>query len=479
MSEFAFLIRRIRELQNEVERTNNALANLNARHERMFRYGKVKDVDPEKHRYRQIIDVDGDDKDVLSDWIPYSQIAGTRKHHTPPSEGQQMLMISVDGDHTISFGVPLTWHEKNPSPSQKGDEDVDLRGKSRWTQRDASIVRQVDGLSVSHTKQSHSLTVHKDPENKEEGKDEEVSDEKPWKGNRAKKKHTRTINKDAGYALAINDGDDEKEHKVTMHPDNAYEVSTHKGKHSLTIKSSGIKAKTEGSYEREAQSHIKDKASQIQHEGPTDVQGTLNVSQLATFGQNLQVGGLGSFMGGLSTGALEVATDEDGGLVEAEFAFIAGGGSFTVDALADGGRCAAAHGLDVSTGGASDHGIGAGAFRAVGPNEVLAGPTTGADAVPSFRAIVGADLPSPQDSALGGVKSASAALNQFMTGVNTSGEPTFAQPAFSNLSGGASVTQLPALNTLGNYADDSAAASGGVAVGALYRTGSTIKTRIA
>lgn len=32
---------------------------------------------------------------------------------------------------------------------------------------------------------------------------------------------------------------------------------------------------------------------------------------------------------------------------------------------------------------------------------------------------------------------------------------------------------------LGNYADDAAAATGGVAVGALYRTGSIIKVRVA
>ena len=35
------------------------------------------------------------------------------------------------------------------------------------------------------------------------------------------------------------------------------------------------------------------------------------------------------------------------------------------------------------------------------------------------------------------------------------------------------------LNTLADAADDSAAATAGVAVGGLYRTGSTLKTRIA
>lgn len=34
-------------------------------------------------------------------------------------------------------------------------------------------------------------------------------------------------------------------------------------------------------------------------------------------------------------------------------------------------------------------------------------------------------------------------------------------------------------SALGNYADDAAAAVGGVAVGALYRTGSILKVRVA
>ncbi len=74
-------------------------------------------------------------------------------------------------------------------------------------------------------------------------------------------------------------------------------------------------------------------------------------------------------------------------------------------------------------------------------NTVFAAPN-GSSGTPSFRALVGADLPAPAASSLGGVESASAPANQFMTGISTGGAPTFAQPSFSNLSGAPSGAQL-------------------------------------
>ncbi len=77
-------------------------------------------------------------------------------------------------------------------------------------------------------------------------------------------------------------------------------------------------------------------------------------------------------------------------------------------------------------------------------NSVLAGPTSGAAAAPTFRALVGDDLPNPSSTKKGGVISSAAPTNQFATGVNTSGVVTYAQPAFSNLSGQASSAQIAA-----------------------------------
>jgi hypothetical protein len=56
----------------------------------------------------------------------------------------------------------------------------------------------------------------------------------------------------------------------------------------------------------------------------------------------------------------------------------------------------------------------------------------------------GARLPAPTSTVLGGVKSSSAASNQFTIGVDTTGAVTYAQPGFSNLSGTFTAAQGPA-----------------------------------
>jgi hypothetical protein len=53
----------------------------------------------------------------------------------------------------------------------------------------------------------------------------------------------------------------------------------------------------------------------------------------------------------------------------------------------------------------------------------------------------------PTATVLGGVLSSTAGTNQFMTGITTSGVPTYVQPSFGNLSGSASISQLPVATT--------------------------------
>ena len=63
---------------------------------------------------------------------------------------------------------------------------------------------------------------------------------------------------------------------------------------------------------------------------------------------------------------------------------------------------------------------------------------------PACRAIIGADLPFPGASSLGGAFSLAAASNQFLTGLGTDGNFTRAQPSFANISGSWSCAQAPA-----------------------------------
>lgn len=78
-------------------------------------------------------------------------------------------------------------------------------------------------------------------------------------------------------------------------------------------------------------------------------------------------------------------------------------------------------------------------------NAVFAGPTSGVPAAPTFRALVGADLPNPSAATLGGIESFASVAHQWINSISTSGVPSASQPAFSDVSGSAACAQLPAL----------------------------------
>ncbi len=62
------------------------------------------------------------------------------------------------------------------------------------------------------------------------------------------------------------------------------------------------------------------------------------------------------------------------------------------------------------------------------PNLIMAGPASGNAAAPSFRSLVGADLPTPTAGTLGGVESSSCANGQFLSQISTAGVPSCTTP---------------------------------------------------
>ncbi len=56
-------------------------------------------------------------------------------------------------------------------------------------------------------------------------------------------------------------------------------------------------------------------------------------------------------------------------------------------------------------------------------NLFMAGPASGSAAVPTFRALIGADLPTPAASTLGGIKSVTCSTGQFLSQISTAGAP--------------------------------------------------------
>lgn len=74
-------------------------------------------------------------------------------------------------------------------------------------------------------------------------------------------------------------------------------------------------------------------------------------------------------------------------------------------------------------------------------NTIYAGPVSGASAIPTFRGLVGADLPNPSTTTLGGIQAVNAVASNWVRSISTSGVPALAQPSFSDISGTAAATQ--------------------------------------
>lgn len=105
-------------------------------------HGTVAEVDAAKGRVRLKHGAATEGGDMLSPWVPYSQVGGALKVHSPPSVGQQFSLISPAGDPQQGFAVPLAFTDKNASPSTAGNENVVTFG-------DATIKLTGGGLEIS------------------------------------------------------------------------------------------------------------------------------------------------------------------------------------------------------------------------------------------------------------------------------------------------------------------------------------------
>lgn len=100
------------------------VAEMERRFSGMMRHGTVAEVDTKNHRVRLDFGKDDAGGKFLSPWVPYAQIAGALKVHTPPTVGQQYTSLSPNGDWRQAVALPMTWSDQNASPSQNGDENV-------------------------------------------------------------------------------------------------------------------------------------------------------------------------------------------------------------------------------------------------------------------------------------------------------------------------------------------------------------------
>lgn len=118
------------------------MIDLERRFDNSARHGVVSDVDAEKHLVR--LKIGGtDDEPMKSAWVPYGQIAGAMKVHSPPSLGQNMTLMCPTGDFRQAIAMPFTWNNDNPSPSTKKDEHVLTFGSVKITLKSDSMTLAV------------------------------------------------------------------------------------------------------------------------------------------------------------------------------------------------------------------------------------------------------------------------------------------------------------------------------------------------
>lgn len=133
MKEIADLFRRVADLEKRLAGT--------------IRHGPVEEVNAAEGWVRLNLG-EGDSGPLLSPKIPYAQMAGGLKVHAPPTKGQQMTYIAPGGDPRQAVAVPMTWSDKNKTPSEKGDENVLTFGGARVELRGDEIVVKVPRLLI-------------------------------------------------------------------------------------------------------------------------------------------------------------------------------------------------------------------------------------------------------------------------------------------------------------------------------------------
>ena len=376
-------------LMNQLGRLQDRLSELEHRHERQLRFGTTEQVDGKNHKVRMRIG-GTEDKPMLSPWTRYSQQAGHRRHHSMPSgpdqqqgqqkktKGQQLLLISLDGNPEQSLAVPLGWSNDQPAPSNDPEKDVDQRhnpsdqknkdARSVWWQTAGSVQQQVNGSSwhVSKANARHRVGDNRDgtdsldqelnPKNQDK-KDKVHYHDLDSNGDEGGNGLTHSVLNDThrvnihpknGWKQSVNlkptdqstpgpDGDNSAQSTTHFHQldakNNKSIISVYNGDHTTTHDSSGIAHKTKGAHTVNGKSSsvtatdshsvtaptISDTATTIAHNGNTSVTGNLGVTKA-----------LSALTGHFGTGSFDIA--EDGSFEATSGGSVTGG--FAVDAFA-------------------------------------------------------------------------------------------------------------------------------------------------
>ena len=112
---------------------------LERRFSNLIRIGVIEAIDFQKARVRVRCG------DLLTDWISWlTRKAGKNADWFAPEIGEQVLVLSPDGELTEAVALPALYSDHYPQPEQLAE---------------VQTVRFANGASVTHDQRSHTLTV--------------------------------------------------------------------------------------------------------------------------------------------------------------------------------------------------------------------------------------------------------------------------------------------------------------------------------
>jgi phage baseplate assembly protein gpV len=133
-------------------------ANLKTRIAAMVRTGVVKSFDPATNA--AIVNLGDDDSSFLTHPVPVFTHAGTGADWRPLKAGQQVTLLSSDGDLANAVAIPGGFHDRNPAPSSSASEDLTLaRGTVRARATDTLIETVADASSAIRVQQNGWVTA--------------------------------------------------------------------------------------------------------------------------------------------------------------------------------------------------------------------------------------------------------------------------------------------------------------------------------
>ena len=140
------------------------LAELARRVAQIVRPGRVDEVDAGRALVRVRWDVDADGAPVVTNWRPWlPSIAGAARSWRAPSAGEQVVLLSPDGDIAQSFVLPALYSDASPAPSDDPDKVVVRHADGAVVEYDAAahVLRHTaqDGAVLTHDAAAHALSA--------------------------------------------------------------------------------------------------------------------------------------------------------------------------------------------------------------------------------------------------------------------------------------------------------------------------------